>query len=141
MPQLPPKPAEMSQETEEGAIATVRYFIDALNSAFEHVDPTRVDGLYDENCESCLAITSGIEESADQSWTYSGYELSLGKILRSGEMDDKYYAVKSEVLQGTVTVVDKAGKVVRQTEQEPMSESVFVLEYRTGTWIVMEVVK
>lgn len=131
----------MSEETEEGAIATVRYFIDALNSSFEYVDPSRIAGLFDENCESCQALSNGVQEAADNSWTYDGYQLSLGEIIRAGEMDGKYFAVKSEVLQGTVTVFDSSGKVVRKTEQEPKSESVFVLEYREGTWVVMEVVK
>ncbi|WP_416370919.1 DUF6318 family protein [Timonella senegalensis] len=129
----------MSEETEEGAIATVRYFIDALNFAYATTDTKHVRTLFDQSCEFCKPLVENIDDAKSEGNKFENYELQIDEILKSGSMDSELFAVAANVSQQPITVLTAAGEVVRTSDPVTGHRSMFALQYRDGSWMVREI--
>lgn len=135
-PQLPPKPAEMSQETEEGAIATVRYFIDAVNLAYETNDPSYFEDLQTKDCGPCNSIAVDLVDAAAANQHHQGYNLSLGKISKTGKAESGWYGVRIDVIEGPYEVFESDGSISDSKEKAETYTTTFALEFEEGQWRV-----
>ncbi len=139
-PTLPPKPAAMSEETEEGAIATVRYFIDAVNMAYATNDPSYFEDLATDDCGSCDSIASDLNTAASKSQIFINYNLTLGKIEKAGAVDAKMFGVAAKVHQGAIALHEADGTVVEQVDGESNVLTKFALVFVNESWAVREFV-
>lgn len=126
----------MSEETEEGAIATVRYFIDAVNMAYATNDPSYFEDLATDDCGPCNAIASDIQDAVAAKQTYKDYNLSLGKIGTTGESDEGWFGVEIEVIEAAYKLEGTDGTAEQQSSSPKTFSTVFVLDFTGGTWLV-----
>lgn len=126
----------MSEETEEGAIATVRYFIEAVNMAYATNDPSYFENLATDDCGSCGDIAETIRTAREQKQAFEDYELVLGEIEKSGPMDEGWFAVKADVTQDRLLVRNSDGSVSSREPAPTRTSTVFVLDFTDGQWLL-----
>jgi len=118
----------MSEETDEGAIATVRYFINAANLAFAQRDSKLLTQLHTPDCGFCRGFKENIDE---RSGVADSIEFKLGEIIQVGRLDSGYLAVEAEV---TELQTNASGE-----EDRSVNDSVFALEFIDDSWKIREI--
>ncbi|WP_326550009.1 DUF6318 family protein [Timonella senegalensis] len=137
-PTLPPKPAAMSEETEEGAIATVRYFIDAVNMAYATNDPNYFEDLATDDCKLCGSISAAIKDASLLKQQFENYELSIGELSAPKTLDEGWTAFKVDVTQGNILLRNPDGSEEVISESQTVTPTIFVLDFIEGSWRVLE---
>lgn len=126
----------MSEETEEGAIATVRYFIDAVNMAYATNDPSYFEDLATDDCKLCTNIAGDIREAGNLGQVFEEYTLELGKITKAGEMKEGWFGVEAEVKQPKLQARNPDGSVEEISSAATVTSTVFVLDFIDGRWLL-----
>jgi hypothetical protein len=126
----------MSEETAEGAIAAVRYFIDAYNLAFANLDASYFSDLGTPDCGACSNFKESIDSAIENEQTLEEHSVELTQIEKSGEMKEGWFAVKGTVKQGRAIVRNSDGSIESQNETDTESTSIFVLDFVDGHWLL-----
>jgi len=127
----------MSEETDEGAIATVKYFINAVNLAYQTNDETLFANLQTNDCASCNSIGDTIRSARESKENFEHYSLDLGELYKVGPMDQKgWFGVEFEVIERAYGLYDSAEFKSQKKAESKSTDTVFVLTFQSGTWLV-----
>ncbi|TFV91544.1 hypothetical protein E4P40_05820 [Blastococcus sp. CT_GayMR20] len=145
-PELPPLgpedfpvPAEAREMTPEGAVAFVRYYVGLTKFVAENsLDPEPLLQL-SQDCRTCIRIAQSLDEdrAANRRYTEYAYEFTgYGPAMLDGETAQMGFLY----VQGPITVVDQAGKVVTDrsapTPVELQSGAVLLWKPEQATWVI-----
>jgi len=132
----------MSEETDEGAIATVRYFINAVNLAYQTNDETLFANLQTNDCASCKKLIAQIRDVQDSGGAYEHYELSLGVVRKTGylENDEQTFGVSVDVTEEPYNVKGSDGELRTAIADEATTRTIFLLTFEQGKWLIKDFV-
>ena len=132
-------PAEAMQQTPEGAVAFVKFYVDQINLAWTTPDSTLLPRLTTTACNSCASFQSDAEEYASQARKLSAAPLSTDNVsARDGGLAGAQL-VAANVVEVAVPIIDVAGNQV-DTGKQSSGSYVFALVWEEGQWRVNGVV-
>ena len=107
-----PMPAEARQQTEAGAEAFLRYYMDIYTKAQSEMDPTFLQQL-SSGCEFCDALAQSLSKDAADGYTYDGGVVTFqGASLTpvTNSRTDGAFTIAQDAL----AVRDPSGAVVKE---------------------------
>ncbi|MCZ2813453.1 DUF6318 family protein [Modestobacter sp. VKM Ac-2979] len=133
-----PMPPEAREQTEAGAAAFVRYYMDVYNNAQSSMDPTYLD-QFSQDCETCNRIAAEISSDASLGYAYRGGQVSVDYIDTTEPEDMTVEAVFS-MTQAPLTVVDATGQPVADLtfgeRSSPGSGAILAWSQTDQTWVL-----
>ncbi len=133
-PVLAKIPKAARAETQKGAEAFAVFFLSSLNTAARNADPTVLEGLYSKECGTCQNMQATIKEFHVNGEHHDQDSLKILKVSTLVYAEEQK-AVRVDVDQRPVNIVDKNGRVVQRTEA---AKSAFAVTLKpTGShWVV-----
>lgn len=123
--------------TEDGAVAFVRFWFEQVNVAFTSPNPNLIPALSAEGCKSCANLaTNPTEFAAKGQRAQPGPFKPLTNVRSLGKDPLGQYRVQFKLSQNNVNILDKSGKIVDTTPAE--SADRVALVSRKGEQWVME---
>ena len=110
-----PMPAEAREQTEAGAIAAGRYFIELTVRAYQQGESEHISAV-SRDCEYCALLTSGIEEDAAAGNKVSGGDVSF-KDSGQATVEEDAAEVAFTVEQTPLTVTGPNGQAIADRAQ------------------------
>jgi hypothetical protein len=110
-----PVPLEAREQTEAGALAAGRYFLQMTVRAYQRGDADSVMEL-SRDCEYCDSLIAGIREDAKAGHTVTGGDISFedaGQAVLTGDQSE----VAFTIAQTPLTVSDTNGSVLPERAQ------------------------
>ncbi|WP_336405505.1 DUF6318 family protein [Klenkia sesuvii] len=114
-----PVPPEAREQTEAGAAAFVRYYIQLINRAQSDLDVQYLDS-FSQGCETCAVLSQGLRSLAEQNFTVQGGAISIVSIAPP-TLDGAQAEFVVSLAQDEFTVLDAAG-AVQQALSAPAAE-------------------
>jgi hypothetical protein len=132
-PVLAKIPAPARAQSEKGAQAFARFFIEQLNVGAMRPDGNVLNGLFIASCKTCVAMHASLEDLEKRDQRHDGQSI---KVLATSSI--KSSASRPQVLvdvqQISVKVLDSKGRTVRTTASGPGS-FVMTLSLVNGHWV------
>ncbi|UFU04995.1 DUF6318 family protein [Ruania halotolerans] len=134
----PQRPAEMEEETVDGAIAAASYFVELYPYVYSSGDVTEWDALSDEGCEFCSNVRSSVSELHDSGGYSLGGETEIYATEGGGPYDEGVFDVELGVHFAASEWVHADGT---RTSYEEGDKPAFSLSmaWRGGGWTVLGV--
>ncbi len=114
-PGLPPMPAAAKQNSEEGAEAFARWYVETLNHLYQHPQTGVLDKYASDNCKTCAHHRRLVENYSSRSLFLDGDALSI-KGSRSLKTSSNSYEVVVAFRQNPVVLRDAQGEATLQVE-------------------------
>jgi hypothetical protein len=126
-------PKAARANTQEGAEAFGKYFIEQVALSGVKADPRLLDGLFIESCKACLAYRESAVALKSEGLHHKSPTLQVKRSSANVFSGDQV-VISVEVLQRAVPVVNNSGATVRKTKA---NTGVFALSLSyEGRWIV-----
>ncbi|KGN30503.1 hypothetical protein N802_06720 [Knoellia sinensis KCTC 19936] len=121
-------PAEARANTEDGAIAFVRFYFEQLNLAYTKPDTSLLPPLATSGCQSCVGLQDGVKEidSAGQRMK-SDLVAPIAAAEIASEAPAGQTWVKFTLTQMAVPVIDKSGKELEGQKASSVEKIVSVI--------------
>lgn len=129
-------PAAAQANTEDGAVAFVRFWFEQVNIAFTTANPAVITLLSTSDCKSCSSLAeSPAEFAAKQQRAKPSPFKPLTNVKSLGKDPDGQYRVSFTLAQNTVSVLDASGKVV-DTQQGGSAKRVALVTRKGEQWVM-----
>lgn len=135
--EMPVMPAAASENSEEGAEAFARWYVETLNYLYQHPKAGVLEKYADDGCKTCAQHADFVAEEARDSKAMDGEALSIlgASALDSGP--SKFEAVVA-FSQNPVAVRDSGDKEVARLKKVAEYGYVFDLVF-DGSWKIMKI--
>ncbi|WP_374927978.1 DUF6318 family protein [Kytococcus sedentarius] len=132
---LPPMPAAAKENSEEGAEAFARWYVETLNYLYQHPQTGILEKYAGPDCKGCATQIRVMERSVEEGEVAQGevYSILGSSSLAKGKGD--FQAVVA-FRQHPVPFVNDEGEVVDEMSSHPEFGLLFDLAYKDG-WTVM----
>ena len=129
-------PKAARPNTQAGAEAFAKFFIEQVALAGVAAEPSMIDGLYNESCKTCQNFTKTLEGFQGEQRHHRKPALTVTATTVYTWIDDRR-VVGVGVDQRAVDILDSAGKAVGRTD---LGEGTFHVALRYGShWQVIAV--
>ncbi|HEX3732695.1 MAG TPA: DUF6318 family protein [Mycobacteriales bacterium] len=136
-PSPPQLPAAAREETEAGAEAFAKYYIEIDNYVFSVRDVSEARKLYDPDvCAKCASIDDNYQDLFSKGVYPHGGEYHV-RDADATKVVANFYTVKVTYDRDAVQTLDKNGKQVgTSTAESKANKAVLSLIYREGRWFI-----
>jgi hypothetical protein len=124
--------------TEEGAVAMMRYVLEAYGYAFSLNDAARLTAVSADGCTFCEKVEQAVANNASGGYRVEGGGLDLSRAYALSIGDDGYFSGRGDVAQHSSRTIDATGNVVETTPERALEVHV-ALRWTEGRWSVLEV--
>lgn len=133
-------PAEAMQQTPEGAVAFVKFYVDQINLAWTTPTAAVLPPLQTSSCNSCAGFQGDAEAYVLAGTRMVSAPASVEKVIpRDGAAPGAQF-VQATITESVVDIVDRAGAVVDRSSAMT-GTYVFAVVWGEGQWRVNGVVK
>ncbi|MGH3426161.1 MAG: DUF6318 family protein [Mycobacteriales bacterium] len=135
----PPLPAVAREETEAGAEAFAKYYIEIDNYVFSVRDVSEARKLYDPNvCTKCASIDDNYQDLFSKGVYPHGGKYHV-RNAEATKVVNNFYTVKATYDRDAVQTLDKNGKQLGTPAAESKAnKAVLSLIYREGRWFISD---
>src|SRR5918995_6623385 len=103
-------PAAAREKSETGAKVFARFYIEQSARAWTTPDPSLLDGLATDNCETCKSLVATARELAQLGRRYDRAPIKVGEI-ETFRGSGHEWVFETELEEQNVNVIDANGKV------------------------------
>ncbi|WP_147916833.1 DUF6318 family protein [Ruania zhangjianzhongii] len=137
--EAPERPAEMDEETVDGAIAAAKYFVNLYPYVYASGDLAEWDALSDEGCGFCTNVRDRASELHDEGGFSVGGDVDISSSDGGGPFEEDVYTVELAVTIGASEFVYPDGT---RTPYSAVEDPEFLLSMRWESegWLVLGVV-
>lgn len=134
--EAPERPAEMDEETVDGAIAAAKYFIELYPYIYATGDLTDWEALSDAGCGFCTNVSDQVVQLDEDGGHAEGVGTEIYSEYGGGPYSDDVYIVDLGVRFSASTFVDGEGT---QTDYDAEDRPEFSLSlvWRQSAWLVL----
>jgi hypothetical protein len=132
-PVLAKIPGAARPNTQAGAEAFGRFFMEQVAESWTHADPTLLDGLFDRHCKSCSAFRRSAAQLRADGLHHDAVALTVTGSS-ANVYDDGRVVIAVPIDQNIVNVVDSRGHRARVTK--PDEGTVILTLGWSGRWVV-----
>ncbi|WP_194288639.1 DUF6318 family protein [Ornithinicoccus halotolerans] len=133
---IPEMPEEAEENTEEGAEAFARHYIDVLNAASQDPSTPALDELAEPDCKTCANFNDSVTALAEQGHRTEGPIAEPVNAVTT--LRDSTARSSIRIRQLGPAVINESGEVVRPSQDAKEVELVFRLQH-DGSWKVTEI--
>lgn len=133
-PTLPP---EATEDTEAGAEAFARYYVETLNAALREPASSELASLSEADCNVCVSYLSYVDElqESDESYSSDLFAIVGSEASKVGESE---YNVLLQVQQNAFQVVDAQGQIAHAEEAEDgLGITLTIARTENGGWRIV----
>ena len=134
--EAPERPAEMDEETVDGAIAAAKYFMELYPYIYATGDLTEWDALSDEGCGFCTNAGDQVVELYDSGGHAEGVDTEIYTEYGGGPYTDDIYIVDLGVRFSASEFVDGGG-VTTEYAAEDRPEFSLSLTWQAESWLIL----
>jgi hypothetical protein len=126
-------PPAARPNTQAGAEAFGRWFIEQVAKSWTKADPTLLDGLFDTNCRACTSYRAAADDLRAAGLRHASAALTV-ESSSANVFDGARVEIAVPLTQNAIKVVNRQGTSVRMTKPD---EGTVVLTLRWAEhWIV-----
>lgn len=128
-------PPDAREQTEAGAIAFVRFYVEQVNRAWMTPDDTLIPPLVEPECQSCKAMQNNAKEYVALKHRHSTPAVEIVDLNAAPGAPDGQQFLEVKFHQLAASVVTEAGSVV-SVKAENTFERRFLLTWKGDSWSV-----
>lgn len=128
-------PPEARLQTEAGAVAFLRYYIDTVNKAWTTPDSTLLPVLADPGCKSCSGLQEVAQELRDKNQRYEISPLVIEQITISPGAPDGQQFLNLRIREVGARVLDSKRSVVRTETPNTVERKAGVI-WKEDRWLL-----
>ena len=137
--QAPDKPAQMSENSPEGAVAAAEYFISLYPYVYATGDLTEWDAMSEEGCVFCGSVHDNVTELHESGgWADPADIKVVGSNYQDPAAGHEYSSVDVQVETSTSRSHAGDGSISTATPSAYVATMGFALRYSNGHWLIGE---
>lgn len=137
--EAPERPAEMDEETVDGAIAAAKYFMELYPYIYATGDLTEWDALSDEGCGFCGNAQESVTELHSAGGYAEGGDVEIYSSNGGGPYEQDAYIVQLGIRFAASTHINADGSQ-REYADANRPDSRLSMLWRDGAWVVLGVI-
>ena len=133
----PAKPPQMNEETAEGAVASVYYFLDLYRYAFMTGNTTELEAMSEDRCKFCQSTINDADDAHKKGGWANKWEQEIVDTTYYERLEGyDYNRVKVVINYGATISCPEAG--AEPQSSEPVNGQIlnFGVRYSNGKWMV-----
>lgn len=130
----------LDEATRREVLAVPVQYYEAIERAYQTLDPSEVERLSSPKCKGCQAQIAFLRKAEQQRYTISGgkHSVSREQVLQSTKPDRQ--SVRLQLTVSPATVTDSSGREVQSSDGVTDREQQVDLERSGGTWVVEDII-